>query len=75
MYVLYIIGRRRGAGAQESDCNAMVMGSILTWGNRLLFTNIFISSLWHQGKSPALSSTTQHAMPLKIQRKVGNGVF
>ena len=24
----------------------------------LLFLNIFISSLWHEGKSPALSSTT-----------------
>ena len=35
---------------------------------------IFNCSLWHQGKSPVLSST-QDAMPQKNWREVGNGVF
>ena len=53
-------------------CNAAVVDSIPIRGNEIL--NIFISSLWHQGKSPALSSATQYAMPRKIPRKGGNGV-
>ena len=59
-----------GAGAQGCDCNATVVGSILTKGIELLFFNFCISSLWHQGKSPALSCTAQHAMPRKILREM-----
>ena len=43
-------------------------------GNELLFLNILISSLWHQGKSLALSSATQQAIPRKTRRQLGNGV-
>ena len=32
-YRRYFLGRRRGAEAQECDCNAMVVGSIPTPGN------------------------------------------
>ena len=46
------------------------MGSIPTRGNEI-FLNIyiFISSLWLQGKNPALSSATQHAMPSEFGGK------
>ena len=30
--------------------------------------NIFISSLWHQGRNPALSSATKYEMPRKIHK-------
>ena len=46
---------RRSAGAQGCDFDQIVMGSISTRGNELLFFNIFTSSLWRQGKIPALS--------------------
>ena len=49
--------------AQGCDYNATVLSSIPTRGNELLFFNIFISSLWQQGKDPTLISATQHAMP------------
>ena len=49
---------RRGAGAQECDCNVTVVGTIATGGNELLFRNIFIPSLWYQGKSPAMRSSS-----------------
>ena len=62
---------RRGAGAQGCDCT--VVDSIPTRGNELLFINIFISSLWRQGKSPALNFTKQYAR--KNRLKVGNGVY
>ena len=54
--------------AQAQGCvwNAMVVGSIPTRGNELLFINILISSLWQQGYSPVLSSATQQAIPRKI---------
>ena len=48
------------------------VGSFPSRGNELLFINILISSLWYQGL--ALSSSTQHEMLRKIQRRVGNGV-
>ena len=70
----YIIEAVRGAGAQRCDCNVTVVGSIPIRGNSLLFIKILISSLCHQGKIPALSSTTQHAVSRKIRRKLGNGV-
>ena len=35
---------RRIAGAQECDCNAMVVGFIPTRGNKLLFLYMLISS-------------------------------
>ena len=66
-------GGRRGAGAQRCDCNATVVGLIATRRNKLLLINIFFSSLWHQGKSIALSSDTQHAIAQKIGGKWGNG--
>ena len=50
------------------------MGSIPTREIELLFFNIFIPSLWYQGKISALSSPTQHAMLRNIRRKAGNGV-
>ena len=60
--MLNSIGRRRGG----CNCNMMVVGSIPARGNELLFINILISSL---------SYATQHAMPRKIWRKMGNRVF
>ena len=54
------------------DCNTTVVGLNLNRKNELLFINIFISSLCDQGKSSALSFATQHIMPCKIRRKVGN---
>ena len=50
-YNKYMKWGRLGAGAHECNCNATIMGSIPTWGNKLLFINIFISFLWHQGKT------------------------
>ena len=45
---------RRSAVAQRCDCYATVVSSIPIWGSELLCINIFISSLWHQGKSPGV---------------------
>ena len=55
------------------ECIAMVVGSIPTRGNELfiLLVNIFISALWHQGKSLPLSSATQPAMPRKTSAASG----
>ena len=52
----------RGAGARECDCDATVVGLILIRKNKLLFVNIVISSLFHQGNSSVLSSAIEHAM-------------
>ena len=49
---------RRGTGAQGCDCNMTVVDSIPTRGNELLFINILISSLWHQGKKPGVEFVT-----------------
>ena len=46
--------------AQGRGSNAMVVSLIPTRGNELLCINIFISWLWQQSKSPALSAATQH---------------
>ena len=51
--------------------NATVVGSIPTSRNELLFIDILISSLWHQGKSSVLNFATQHAIPLKFGGKCG----
>ena len=41
-----------------------VVGSTPPRGNeRFIYINIFISSLWLRGKSAALTSATQHAIP------------
>ena len=63
-------------GLKTGRCNfhAMVVGSILTQGNELLFISILISSLWQPGNSQVFSSATQHARSCKIRRKEGNGV-
>ena len=42
----------RVAGAEKCDCkSATVVDSVLTRRNELLIINIFISSLWYQGKT------------------------
>ena len=55
--------------------DATVVGSYPIRRNKLLFLNIFISSLWHRLYAKArLSFDTQHAMHGKIRLKVGNVV-
>ena len=51
---------RRGAGAQECNCNAPVVGSIPIRENQKIIIYIFFSWLWHPGKRTALSSARKN---------------
>ena len=65
----------RGAGVQGCDCNASVVISIPARGMNYYLLILIFFLLWQQDKSLPLNSSTQHVMPRKIRRKVGNGVF
>ena len=61
---ILIFEASRGVGAQSMPVNRLVVGSIPTWGDEIfIYIYIIISSTWCRGKSAALSSATQHAMP------------
>ena len=67
--------RRLGAGTPGCECNVMVVGSIPTQGNELLFIIIIFFALppW-QTVVELLSSATQCAISRKIWRKARKGV-
>ena len=73
-YIIYRLWGCRGPRPQWCDWKATVGGSIPTWGNELLFFNIFISSFWHEGKTrrwvPPLK--TQNLEKFGAAKKVGN---
>ena len=60
--------------AQGHKCYALVVGSIHTRGSELLLTNIFISSLWHQGKKHGVGFRHSTRNVSKNREKVDNGV-
>ena len=60
------------AGAQSVPVNRLVVDSIPNRGSEIcIYIYILISLLWRRGKSAALSSAIQHAMPPQFGGKCG----
>ena len=68
-YILYVIDVVVAQGTSVSKATAV--SSFPIRGNGLLYINIFIYSLWYQGKSAALSSALRNALPRKFGGKWG----